>query len=102
MLEFFPKGSGVTDVVLMKFDEHYAFTKASLKVKNIIFGGMYVDIGGKVEGINFKTGWRCEILFFERQSKEQNSQIKGTIWDQTGREMGVLTGSWLSEISLQK
>lgn len=52
---------GTWDVHFDKYDEDITLTKVPVVVKNIIFGGLYVDADGICEGVNHKTGERIEI-----------------------------------------
>lgn len=44
MLEF--PGSSVDNIYMNKYDEHLTITKPVIQCKNIIFGGMFVDVDG--------------------------------------------------------
>lgn len=55
--------NGQWDVYFDKFDEHVTMTRPFLEFKNIIWGGVYVDVEGVVEAVNHKTGDRVELVF---------------------------------------
>jgi len=43
-MEFNQKG--VTDIYFKRFDEHITFSKPIMNIKNLIIGGLYVDVSG--------------------------------------------------------
>ena len=48
---------GQFDMHFEKFDEDIVFQKPQIIAKNIIFGGLYIDLEGCVKGISYKTGY---------------------------------------------
>lgn len=57
------KMSGTHDFYFKKYDENISATKQGIFIKNIIFGGLYVDIDDTIESINHKTGERIMMKF---------------------------------------
>lgn len=52
------------DFHLKETDEFITCTKPTVQAKNIIFGGLYVDLDGNAEATNHKTGDKVKITFF--------------------------------------
>ena len=52
---------GSYDITYAKFNESITVTKATICAKNLIWGGLYIDAEGTVEGVNHKTGERAVI-----------------------------------------
>ena len=68
--------------------------------KNIIWGGLYIDADGIIEGVNHKTGERVELHFFQKTNKTEIGKIHGKGYDAKGRCVVEIEGSWLKEIRL--
>ena len=64
MMEFYEPGT--TDFYLKKTDEYITNTKALLHAKNIIWGGIYIDLTDKMETKNHKTGERAILNFISK------------------------------------
>ena len=47
---------GVSDYVNKKYQEHICLSKPIVYAKNLIFGGLYVDIEGETQALNVTTG----------------------------------------------
>lgn len=99
-MEFLP-AAGVNDIYLLNFNEHYSITKASLLIKNLILGGLYIDLSDTINGINFQTNETCEITFVEKKDKI-NSHITGSIYDGEGKLAATISGSWLNQITMKR
>lgn len=52
-LEFYPQGS--THIVLKGTGEHFVVNRPTNSVHNLIFGTLYIDLGGKSVAINRTT-----------------------------------------------
>ena len=85
MLEF-PQ-FGVQNVYMKKYDENITITKPMIQAKNLIFGGLFIDIDGTVEAINHKTKEKVVVNFIQKQSSSKNSSIEGKAYDANGREI---------------
>ena len=46
---------GPFDIYFKNYDEHISFSKPNVLLKNLVFGGMYIDLEGKVCAVNHKT-----------------------------------------------
>ena len=92
---------GQWDMHLNKFDEDLSIMKIPLVVKNIIWGGLYVDADGLCEGINHKTGERVELHLLAKSSKVEIGSIKGKGYDAHGRCVVEVEGNWLKELRLR-
>ena len=55
---------GINDLINHEYKEHITMSMPSIFVKNVIFGSMYVDLGGQVQAVNHKTGERVVIDFY--------------------------------------
>ena len=55
---------GINDLINHEYDEHITMSMPSIFVKNVVFGGVYVDLGGQVQAINHKLGERVVIDFY--------------------------------------
>ena len=97
MLEF-PQ-FGVQNVYMKKYDENITITKPTIQAKNLIFGGLFIDIDGTIEAINHKTNEKVVVNFIQKQSSSKNSSIEGKAYDANGREIIQISGSWLSQIT---
>jgi len=53
-LHFYPQGS--THVILRKQKEHYVVNRPVTTVNNLIFGTLYLDLGGESVTNNRETG----------------------------------------------
>lgn len=91
---------GLFDVYFKNHDENISITKGTIWAKNIIFGGLYVDIGGSVECLNHKTKEKVKINFIEKKG-DQSSYIEGHGYDAMGNIVTDISGTWLSEIFIK-
>ena len=80
------------------YDEHICLSKPTMRFKNLFFGGMYVDVGGDIMGMNMKTKETVQVQFHEKVSDTQNSYVTGQAYDSQGVKKAELTGSWQSEL----
>ena len=85
---------GVNDIHYDKFDEDISITKTTICAKNIIWGGLYFDAEGTVEGVNHKTGERVELTFHLKDSKKDSS-LTGKGFDAQGIQRFEIEGTWL-------
>ena len=67
---------GIFDVHLTKYDDHISASKPSMCMKNLMFGGFYIDIEGIVETVSHSTGSRVEAEFIGK-SGDTPSHLKG-------------------------
>ena len=91
---------GVFDIYFKNLDEHISVSKPNIHVKNLIWGGLYVDIDGCVECINHKTKEKVKIYFTEKKDNK-NSFLEGYGFDSQGNKTLLITGTWLSEIKMK-
>ena len=85
---------GSYDITYAKFNESITVTKATICAKNLIWGGLYIDAEGTVEGVNHKTGERAEVVFHLGDSKNLSSVV-GKCYDAQGVCRYEIEGSWL-------
>lgn len=64
---------GAINIHFKKTNEHISVSKPKGLVKNVIWGGIFVDLDGRVESINHETGSRIELDFIEKKSNTKNS-----------------------------
>ena len=95
MMEFWEPAT--FDVHLKRTDEYITCQKPLVQAKNIIFGGLYVDLAGKSETINHKTGEKVVVEFIEKQGNV-DSHLKGFAYDRHGKQAIEITGSWANAI----
>jgi hypothetical protein len=98
MIEIGPKG--FFDIYYKKYDEHISIQKGPLYAKNIIFGGVYIDLGGQSVVYSAKTKEKVVIDWIEKVSDAENSRLKGTAFDAQGKARYEIYGSYLDEISM--
>ena len=91
---------GVFDIYFKNLDEHISVSKPNIHVKNLIWGGLYVDIDGCVECVNHKTKENVKIYFTEKKDNK-NSFLEGYGFDSQGNKTLLITGTWLSEIKMK-
>ena len=99
MVEIVPLG--LHDVYYKKYDEYISITKPTVFAKNIIFGGIYIDIGGTANVLNHKTGEKIEVKFFEKQSDKIQSRLEGKVYDAQGVCKYEISGSFLTKVFLK-
>ena len=75
--------------------------RPQILIQNLIYGGTYVDIEGKVTGINHTSGEKVVLNFFKKVSDNENSKITGTAYDCDGNEVYEIFGSWLTKIQIK-
>lgn len=84
---------GPFDIYFKKYDEHISLSKPQVLLKNLVFGGMFIDLEGEVCAVNHKTGDKV-IGNFVPKSGSQNSKIECKAYDARGMEKWEITGSW--------
>ena len=57
---------GVTDIYLEKYDENISVSKATIHIKNIIFGGLYCEAVGQMKAYSHKSKEYAIVNFFEK------------------------------------
>jgi hypothetical protein len=57
---------GTTELHYKKYNEDMSFGKPTIKAKNIIFGGLYIDTSGSMKGYNHKTKETANVRYFEK------------------------------------
>lgn len=75
---------GLFNIHLKQYDEHISVSKPKICAKNIIFGGLYIDLDGQVEAVNHKTNEKVVLQFHQKQSNAKNSYIEGKVYDAQG------------------
>ena len=76
--------TGLHDIYYSEFDDHISITKPAWIFKNLFFGGMYIDVGGELSGMSFKTNCSLKCQLHEKQSDTKNSHITAQILDANG------------------
>ena len=92
---------GQWDIYFEKYDEHITIMKIPLIVKNLIWGGMYVDADGVCEALNHKTGDRVELNLLAKSGKVEIGSLRGGGFDASGRQISEVSGNWLTEIRMR-
>lgn len=92
---------GQWDIYFEKYDENITIMKIPMVVKNLIWGGMYVDADGVCEALNHKTGERVELNLLAKSSKVEIGSFKGKGFDASGKCTCEIFGNWLTEIKLK-
>lgn len=87
------KQYGPFDIYFKKYNEHISFSKPSVLIKNLVFGGLFIDMEGKVCAVNHNTGHRV-VGDFVPKSGSQHSRIEGKTYDSMGREKWEIYGNW--------
>lgn len=64
-------------------DEYISISKPNFTVNNIIYGGVYVDVLGKMEAMNHKTKEKAYIQFHPK-SGNKNAWIEGKGFNSEG------------------
>ena len=57
---------GTNDIYFKEFDETITIQKPIILAKNIIYGGLYVDLDGKIVALNHKTGEKLVLNFHQK------------------------------------
>jgi oxysterol-binding protein-related protein 3/6/7 len=91
---------GPNDIYFKKYDEHITVSKFTIHAKNIIWGGLYVDLDGTNESLNHKTGERV-VIKFHQKSGNKPSYLKGEGFDASGKKVIEISGSWLTQITIK-
>ena len=55
---------GLTDFVNKKYGDHICISKPLVYAKNIIFGGLYVDLEGETRALNITTGEKVIMNYY--------------------------------------
>lgn len=79
MVEIYQQGA--VNIHIKTTNEHISVTKPRVLAKNLIWGGLFVDIDGKVESLNHETGSRIELEFIEKKSNTKNSCLQGKAYN---------------------
>ena len=82
MMEVFQEGT--IDFTNKKHPEHISISKPNIQIRNIIYGGLFIDLEGACELVNHKTGEKAILNFNAKQSQSLNSQINGKVYDAFG------------------
>jgi hypothetical protein len=99
-IEFYPQGS--THINLRGTGEHFVVNRPNNSVHNLIFGTLYIDVGGKSTAINRNTRERCEIKFIKRGWGNKNAyKLEGQIYDADDKHVYDVLGHWNSEIYIK-
>jgi len=92
---------GTIDIYFSNFNEHISVSKPTIQCKNIIWGGLYIDIEQEIKAVNMTTKEQVVIQFIARKSEKVNSMIVGTAFDANNKKVSELSGSWLDEIHVK-
>jgi len=63
-----------------KYQEHYCISKPLILAKNIIFGGLYIDVDGETEALNVNSGEKVVVKHYVK-TKNHNSYIHGMAYN---------------------
>lgn len=96
-LEFKPIGK--THLELKTLNETYIFNRPNTLAQNIIFGHLYLDLGGESITENTNTGDKCIIKFKPRGWKVSNlGLLEGFVINKAGEKMMEVKGKWCESI----
>lgn len=85
---------GCRDIYFKKFDEHISFTHPTFAIRNLIWGGNFPDVGGRIEALNNTTGERMHIDLESRANATDYSTLSGKAFDAQGNLAIEVSGSW--------
>lgn len=88
---------GPFDIYFKKYDEHISFAKPNVLLKNLVFGGMFIDLEGEVCAVNHKTGDKV-IGTFIPKSGNRESKLEGKSYDAKNNPKWEILGSWQTQI----
>ena len=88
------------DIYFKEFDEYISIQKPQIQLKNIIWGGLYIDLNQDIKALNHKTKETVNVCLYPKQSDKVNSKIEGQAFDSSGKKVAELSGSWLDQISV--
>ena len=60
---------GVFDFINKKNNEHISCVRPNMQAKNLIYGGLYVDLEGDCKMVNNMTGEKVVINFIAKNGK---------------------------------
>jgi len=69
------------------------FSRPNIKVNNLIFGSLYIDLVGESIGRNLRTGHSI-LLKFSPKSWSSDSQVSGKVTSADGSLLYELKGCW--------
>jgi len=72
---------GTFEAKIKKFNEHITISKPHVLAKNIIFGGLFIDLDGFMKSKNHQTGHYLEIKFTQRNAATDIGMIEGFVKD---------------------
>lgn len=84
---------GLWDVHYPKYNDDISLSKPNMCMKNLMFGGFYVDIEGIVETVSHTTGARAEAEFIGKTS-DKPSHIVGKCFGGNQEVKYKIEGSW--------
>ena len=90
---------GCIDFTNKKYSEHITIDKPKIQIRNIIYGGIFIDVDGACEFVNHSTGEKAILNFYSKTT--QQSYINGKVYDAEGTQKFEITGSWHDEISVK-
>ena len=85
---------GCRDIYFKKFDERVSFSHPTLAMRNLIWGGNFPDVGGRVEALNNNTGERMYVDLAPRANATDYSPLSGKAFDAHGNLAIEISGSW--------
>jgi hypothetical protein len=80
--------------------EWISISRPQILAQNIVFGTLYIDLGGTVDVLNHKSGAKGELKF-KPKSWSKDSEIIGSASDASGSKKYEIRGSWKGEIFLK-
>ena len=75
---------GTFEVKFKKFNEHISISKPHVLAKNIIFGGLFIDLDGFMKAKNHQTGHYMELKFNQRNAATEVGHVEGYVVDASG------------------
>ena len=91
---------GLLDLYFKNYDELIVGSKPVVQVKNILFGGIYIDMDKSLNFISQKTGALSELNFHPKTSSHR-SHVTGAAYNKEGKKMFSIEGSWTDELRLR-
>jgi hypothetical protein len=65
------------DIYFKDFDEYISVQKPQIQLKNVIWGGLFIDLDRQIKALNHKTKETVHVSLFPKQNDKVNSRIEG-------------------------
>lgn len=90
-LEFTPLGKAYSIIG----DQHYVSTRPNTIANNIIFGTLYLDLGGETTTTCPQTGAKCILDHKQRGWTNKNAfKVEGYVYDEHDKKVVEISGTW--------